>query len=320
MNKVINSRCICNQCLIWKRYPLIMNLPCEHILHKSCQKSKKKCDICNESIKYVKSFDQIKRESKHGAIQYQRYIDMIACSNFDHMTEVNNYDIIHISHTTSLLSSTPFMKGYNEQQGFCREILKLLNTKLIIKGSDNIVHSEKKVYISNHTTFIDPAVINSIFKCGYVVSSLIEKSYFGRLIKDIIPLLIIDRDKKGSSTVDQMTQYMNKYGSLCLFPEGMVSHPDVIQRFRTGAFYTGYPVQPIVIKYDKHIYDDDITKFMQKIVTNSDLTITVHILKTEYPPFNDEKIEEIRSKMAKVGNLGLSRVSNRDIKEIKEIK
>jgi len=316
MNKIINSRCICNSCLIWKTYPLIMNIPCEHILHEKCQKNKKKCDICNDNIKEIKSFNQIKKESSLSKLTYQRYIDMIACTNFDHLTKVKKYETIHMSNVISFMGTLPFMKGHDDLQLFCKEILRLLNTKLIIKGYENINDLEKKVYISNHTSFIDTAVINSLFKCGYVVSSLIEKSYFGRMIRDIIPILIIDRDKK-ASTVKQMAKYIKNNNSLCVFPEGMVTHPDIIQNFRTGAFYTGYPVQPIIIVYDKHIYDDSITKFVEKLVTNKDLTITVSILKTEYPPFNDEKIEEIRQKMAEAGNMAISRVSNRDIKEIK---
>ena len=35
----------------------------------------------------------------------------------------------------------------------------------------------------------------------------------------------------------------------------------------------------------------------------------------EYYPFNNEKIEKIREKMAQVGNLKLSRVSNRNLVE-----
>ena len=49
-------------------------------------------------------------------------------------------------------------------------------------------------------------------------------------------------------------------------------------------------------------------------IAEPEIIVDVHILDMEYPPFNDEKIKNIREKMAKVGNFKLSRVSNRDVK------
>ena len=317
MNKILNSKCICGEGLIYKVYPLVMVFPCEHMLHKKCHKNKtirEICEICNNKVDDVKTFKQIKELSNKGGIHYQRYIDMVACSNFDHHTEIKDHDIIRLFDGVGLMSMIPFVSNYTDHCSFCKEFLRLLNAKVIINGSENI-NNTPKVYIVNHTTFIDFPIVNSIFNCGYIASSFIKKSYFGRMIMNMIPLMLIDRGKSGSSTVNKMKKHIKKYGSLCLFPEGMITHPDVIQKFRTGAFYTGYPVQPIVIKYDKTIYDDDVTKFVEKLVTNDNITATVYILPTEYPPFDDIKIEEIRTKMAQVGNLALSRVSNRDIKD-----
>ena len=314
MDKIINSRCICNIGLSWTTKKQVMILPCEHIIHINCHKTDNLCDICNNEITKMMTFEEIKSESKNGIIQYQRYIDMIASSNVDHIVKIGKHNAKHLSDVMSFMSTIPFMKGYDELQAFCHEILRLLNTKLIINGYENINESEKKVYISNHTTYIDTAVINSLFKCGYVVSSLINKSHLGRMIRDIVPILIIDHNKKGSSTVEQMSEYIKNNNSLCLFPEGVITHPDIIQNFRTGSFHTGYPVQPIIIVYDKIIYDNDIYLFLEKVLSTKELTITVTILKTEYPPFDDKKIEEIRCKMAKAGNLAVSRISNRDIK------
>jgi 1-acyl-sn-glycerol-3-phosphate acyltransferase len=115
-----------------------------------------------------------------------------------------------------------------------------------------------------------------------------------------------------------MKRYVKKHGSICLFPEGMISHPDTIIRFRTGAFYVGYPVQPIIIKYEPVIYDNDMDTMIKKLLSSDNLTITLHILPQQLPPFDDKKIEDIRELMGKTGNIALSRVSNKDMND-KEI-
>ena len=315
MDKIINSRCICNIGLSWTTKKQIMILPCEHILHINCHKTNNLCDICNNEITKIMTFEEIKSESKKGVIQYQRFIDIYASSNVDHMAKIGNHTPVHVSNIISFISTLPLLKGYDDCQKACQEILKLLNTKMIITGSEHI-NNTRKIYISTHTTPLDWVIISSIINTSYVASAFIDKSFFGRIVMDVIPLLLIDRNKKGSSTVEKMTKYIKNNGSLCLFPEGMITHPDVIQRFRTGAFYTGYPVQPIVIKYDKLLYDNDIINYIKKLSAAKDLTVYVDILPTELPPFDDKKIEGIRCKMAKVGNLAISRVSNRDYIEV----
>ena len=317
MNNIINSRCVCDIGLSWINIPQIMIFPCEHILHKKCHKlTSNKCDICNEPITDIKDFNQIRKLSKKGGIYYQRYIDMIATSNFNHMSTVDEYDLKHLSDIMGFIPTLPFKIGYDECQSACHEIMRILNAKQIISGFENI-NNNPKVYISTHTTYLDFIVINSFLKCGYVTSSYIKKTFFGKMIMNIVPLLLIDRNKKGMSTVEQMKKYIKKHGSICLFPEGTITHPDVIQKFRTGAFHTGYPVQPIVIKYEPVVYDSDMSVFIKKLFSIRNIKINIIVLPTEYPPFDDIKIEEIRTKMAQAGNIALSRVSNRDTPEPK---
>jgi hypothetical protein len=54
---------------------------------------------------------------------------------------------------------------------------------------------------------------------------------------------------------------------------------------------------------------------VQKILSADELCIEVFVLPLEYPPFDDAKIEIIRKKMGKTGDMALSRVSNKGITE-----
>ena len=52
-----------------------------------------------------------------------------------------------------------------------------------------------------------------------------------------------------------------------------------------------------------------------KIITQHEITVDVHVNDLIYPPFDDNKIDKVRNYMAQIGNLELSRISNKFIKE-----
>jgi 1-acyl-sn-glycerol-3-phosphate acyltransferase len=312
MDKIINSRCSCKKSLIFPKSNLLMLEPCEHLVHKKCLKLNENCMICNEPIKAKKTLLDLKKEKEKNKQSYQKYVDMISMTNYDELSKVNK-DLLmpNMIDFVGILSTIPMMNGYDDAQKGCHELFCLMNAKIIVNGMDNINLNKPKVYIANHTTYLDFVVIFYLLKCGFLSSSYIKETWIGRLILDIIPLMVIDRNES-TNTVDKMKKYVKKYGSICLFPEGMFSHPDTIIKFRTGAFHIGYPIYPVVIKYDPVIIDTSVNTNIQKLVSSDNITITVNILPECQPPFD---IEDIRNKMAKVGNFALSRVSNRDVTE-----
>jgi hypothetical protein len=94
---------------------------------------------------------------------------------------------------------------------------------------------------------------------------------------------------------------------------------NTLLRFRTGAFYTGANICPVVIKYRNFVYDHDFKQMIFKLITQDEIAVDVYINDIEYQPFDNDKIEKIREKMAKVGNLKLSRVANRDFVASKDV-
>lgn len=325
-DKIINSRCACGSILIYTPLKQIMLDPCCHILHIKCWKKRRNkpkgcinCPICNIKVISTATLSQLTENAKHIYNKdnydelYQKYVDMISMTNFDNMYVTHKKTMIGVIDMFGIASGFPFYTS-NDGEKTCSDIFCLMNSKLVINGGENLNLNENKIYIANHTTYLDFIVIFYLLKCGFLASSALLDSWFGRRVKDIIPLLIFNRGK-GSNTVEKMRNYINDIGSICVFPEGMFTHPDTLIRFRTGAFYVGHPVQPIVMRFDPVIYDTDFGKFITKILAKPDLTIYVDILETEYPPFNPEKIEQIRHKMGKVANLACSRVSNRDIRD-----
>ena len=209
-----------------------------------------------------------------------------------------------------IIGRLPFSRGFDNGHKLCKDALSLANVKLTIIGKNNIKRCNK-IIISNHTSIMDFMIMFYVFKCGFLASNSVKESMIGKMIAEVIPVLFIDRGKE-KNTVQKMRNYVNNQGSLCLFPEGILVHPDTLALFRTGAFYTEQPILPVIITYNPHVSDSSIGEFLQKLASQNLIEVTVRILPMEYPPFNEERINLIRRKMAKAGNLALSRVSNRD--------
>jgi hypothetical protein len=138
-------------------------------------------------------------------------------------------------------------------------------------------------------------------------------------IKKIVPLLTFSRGDKNRNfnIVDEMRKFVDESGSICIFPEGMMKHPDTLTRFRTGAFHINRPVYAITIRHQDIISDNSLNNFLYKLGAKRNINMEVHILGPYYPPFSDNDIKQIRFDMAKYGNFVLSRVSNRDIHDKK---
>lgn len=310
INKVINSRCVCKKGLPWVRKEVVMIEPCEHLIHKKCLGDKSMCPFCFMPITRLIHRNDFKKDKR----MYQKCIDIISMSNFDFAEKINiggliiNFPIIFIN---SL--ALPFIRGTNNGVEICETLFNIANIKIKVNGFDKI-KTGPKVFVANHSSHLDFLVLFYILKSGFLASSVINDTVIGKMIAEIVPLLIIDRGDKSNNTVNKMNRYVKKYGSICLFPEGMITQHDTIIRFRTGAFHIGYPVYPVVLKYKNiSICDSSITNFIMKLISGVGESITIDILDPFYPPFDDSKIEMVRYSMANNGNMLLSRVSNKDI-------
>ena len=336
---IVNYTCFCKK-YFYNNQKLIYLLPCCHIIHETCfhnfiiknnymsinnnQDIKIICPFCNMSIFKVLTENKIKFKKKY----HQFKIDMqsIKIDTSVHVNYINLPSGIFTLNTiiNKLLLSTNMNDIIN-----CIEILfKTLNIKLniidnTIKNNFKIIkkqivwnknNDQKLVIISNHSFYLDMVIIIYLFRCGFISNDFIKTIDFGIILCQILNLLIF---KRGVDTnmVEKIKEYLNTVNNrIAIFPEGAFFNNNTLGRFRTGAFYTEVPVCPIIIKYNKIPYSDSFNDFLLKFVSIRNINIDVYINDFFYPPFNDQKIEYVRNYMAKTGNLNISRVSNKSIK------
>jgi 1-acyl-sn-glycerol-3-phosphate acyltransferase len=353
-NTVVNCSCFCSKCFLTNEKILYI-LPCSHIVHENCfnnyiikcqyknfenklnnfdkdnlkkdnYKVSLACPQCNNEIKSV--LTEYKINSKKKYHQYKIDIKSIRIDN----SSIINYMVLPLSIVkfTSLVNKLILVNTEKELFATIEYFLSSFNIKINIvdNTSKNPIeinknritwknkedNDRKLVIISNHAHYLDSIVIYYLFRCGFVSSDFINQTDIGRIIAAKLKLLIFRRgvDK---NMVEKIKEYLNEQKRIVIYPEGAITNNQTMIRFRTGAFYVGEAICPLVIKYDKVIYDDDFNKMLLKLITQNVINVTIYINDFFYPPFDNDKIEKVRDKMITVGKFEKSRVSNKSLKE-----
>lgn len=338
-NTVVNFICTCK-----KHFKMGDNilyvLPCCHMFHDKCfnqfvinkqlgsTTNDLECPMCNNKIKVVLDEKKIFSKSK-----YSKYQNDITAVKLNNSTPINYMSLpVSIVKFTTFINKAFLVETTAELLDTLENLLEILNIKIniidnttskdkgfymkdnILNWTDKKLNKSKTVIISNHSHYLDSFILYYIFRCGFVSSDFINTTDIGKLIASKCKLLIF---KRGVDTnmVEKIKEYLEEMKKIVIFPEGVMANNDTLIRFRTGAFHTGANICPVVIKYNNFVYDDDMKQMIFKLITQKEIGVDVYINDMEFPPFDNQKIENIREKMAKSGNLKLSRVSNRGIVE-----
>ena len=285
-----------------------------------------KCPQCSCEIKTVLTEYKINSKKK-----YKQYKTDIKSIRMDNSSTINYMTLpLGIVKFTSFVNKLILANTERELFETIEFVLSSFNIKINIvdntnknpieinKNKLNWKNTEdsnrKMIIISNHAHYIDSIIIYYLFRCGFVTSDFINQTDIGRIIATKLKLLIF---KRGIDTnmVEKIKEYLSEQKRIVIYPEGMITNNQTMLRFRTGAFYVGEAICPIVIKYDKIIYDDDFKKMLLKIISQNEINVTIYINDFFYPPFDNNKIEEIRNHMISIGKFEKSRVSNKSLKE-----
>lgn len=308
--KVLNSRCSCGFGLSWTKGEIVMAYPCEHMFHERCYKKLNNvCGICSTMIdKKLTMYDD--------DLHHQRFADILSMTHYDSMSQTTPGRFLDsMFDLATVFVRLPMASDRADAKEICEQIFSLNNLTLKVYGMDKLKMEKNKVFICNHVSHLELVVIYYLLGTGFLASSIVGQSSIVDQVKEIVPLLTFNRGDKDRkiNIVDEMRKFVDDRGSICLFPEGLMKHPDALVRFRTGAFHIGRPVYAVTIRHNDIISDGYINGFLYKLGGKRDINMEVHILGPYYPPFDESSIEKIRLDMAKYGNMVLSRVANRDV-------
>ena len=179
-----------------------------------------------------------------------------------------------------------------------------LGVWVVKRGTQAKSEEAPLIVVAPHSTFIDWLAVGHT-KASPVAKSELSKTIFFGAIGRLIQTVWVDRDAEDSKK--ETARMINKRSSevgwpqTLVFPEGTNTNGKALVQFRTGAFATSKPVQPIVFSFPNMV--DTITwTWIQKFKPYHLLILTlltpITIINMEFlPVLGPSKQEEDNPKM-----------------------
>ena len=304
----MNSKCVCCDLHFSKIKKIISLYPCGHLTHKECFDTL--CPVCNKECL------QITEDTEYDQKYEQNFIDI---KTFKSYVPTKGSFFLACYRFTRLFSGLFYVYflcliGLVKDKHFCNLInlgFEVFNIKL--KNKVELIPDDgNTVYILTHHSFYDAFVVGPLLYrekfVGFLANEVITQTPLKILLK-YRPLILTN--KNSENTTVKMAEYLNKYGSFVMFPQGFFSNR-TIPCFKKGAFIlnTFYKIQPIILNYEKNWAR---ISMYQMLANTEQINVEAIVLnKFSRDSYIDvqAKIEEVRNEMSQVSGMPLSRVIN----------
>ena len=150
----------------------------------------------------------------------------------------------------------------------------LFGLKIILKGQ---ISKESNAFVSNHISFLDIIVLNSLIPSNFIAKSEIKNwPVIGHLSSKTGTIFIKRGDTNDiDHVVNVMKDYINRNKKIIFFPEGRIGNGVDIKKFHSKLFNSisesNSIVQPIFIRYPldypNNIKSDDTVCWADKTQT-----------------------------------------------------
>jgi 1-acyl-sn-glycerol-3-phosphate acyltransferase len=137
-----------------------------------------------------------------------------------------------------------------------RAWLRWSGMKIVVRGQENLVADQSYVFVSNHHSYLDTAMMFAYTskKMGVIAKKeMLNWIVAGKFMK-YVNVIAIDRTNKESAieTMKNAAEKLRSGISFGVFAEGTRALPGEFLPFKKGAFYmaidTGFPIVPVVMK------------------------------------------------------------------------
>lgn len=137
-----------------------------------------------------------------------------------------------------------------------RKWLAMCGTKVVVKGTENLVDGENYVFCSNHRSYLDTATLFAFTtrRIGLVAKKeLLKFPVLGQGM-GFVNIIAIDRSnaERARRSMEKAREVMDRGYSFGVFVEGTRAMPGDLLPFKKGAFHlalqTGAPIIPVAIR------------------------------------------------------------------------
>ena len=190
-------------------------------------------------------------------------------------------------------------------QFWCKRLLSIFEIELKLEGFESYLFNDKKyLIVSNHISWLDIIVIQSIKPSIFVAKSDVASWPLFGWVAQMTGTIFIKRDKVSDikKALKKMKRRLMKR-SVCIFPEGTSTNGRYILPFKSNLFQssidTNKAILPICLRYleleaysDKVAFIDDMSLVdsIMKIKNEKNIKAIIHVLHPIRPRGNRKEL------------------------------
>ena len=155
---------------------------------------------------------------------------------------------------------------WNVAQRCLRFFFRVCRIPVAIQGLENLPASGAYVIASNHTSYLDGAVLVAVLpwrRYAFVAKRELADNFFSRVLVRGIGAVFVERFdvQRSAEHADALVQSAKDGASLIVFPEGTLMRQGGLMPFRAGAFQVaaqaGIPVVPVSLRGVRSVLRDE---------------------------------------------------------------
>ena len=190
-------------------------------------------------------------------------------------------------------------------QYWCKRLLSIFEIKVELKGFEAHLFNQKKyLIVSNHISWLDIIVIQSIKPSIFVAKSDVASWPLFGWVAHMTGTIFIRRDKVSDikKALKKMKRQLMKR-SVCIFPEGTSTNGRYVLPFKSNLFQSSIDsnksILPVCLRYQEHLHYSDKVAFIDdmslvdsiiKIKKEKHITAVLDVLQPIRPRGNRKEL------------------------------
>ena len=170
---------------------------------------------------------------------------------------------------------------------WCRIVCRLAGLRVRVVGTPHT--AGPTLYVSNHVSYLDIAVLSRHLDAAYVAKSEVARwPLFGLIARLTGTIFVSRRSAEARAQRETVRAYLGAGGNLLLFPEGTSTDGTGVEPFKAALFdiagisgpETGAVVQPISLAYTRSVDGTPLTGPHRDLYCwYGDMTLLPHLLR-----------------------------------------
>lgn len=158
----------------------------------------------------------------------------------------------------TVLCVWPFLKQparVRSVQRFSKQLLRIVNVRVQLVGAEHLQPQGPSVLYSNHVSWLDPFVINSVHPAIFIAKSELETWPVAGTLAKRAGVLFIERGKRHAvrDVIAAATKVLQAGGSVAMFPEGTTGTGEAPMHFHSNfvqpAIHAAVPLLPVSLQF-----------------------------------------------------------------------